>query len=40
MTHVFLPKYNYQVADIGPYHGHEKKLVDDINEVKIVKLNF
>ena len=29
----------YQVADIGPYHGHEKKLIDDINEVKIVK-NF
>ena len=35
MTQVFLPKYNHQVADIGPYHGYEKKLVDDINEVKI-----
>ena len=25
--------FKYQVTDIGPYHGQEKKLVDDINEV-------
>ena len=27
----------YQVVDIAPYHGHEEKLIDDIDEVKIVK---
>ena len=32
-------KNYYQVVDIGPYHGHEKKLIDDIQEVKTVK-NF
>ena len=37
---VLLSKYNYQVVDIAPYHGHEKKLIDDINEVKIVKSFF
>ena len=35
MTDFLLSKYNYQVVDIAPYKGHEKKLVDDINEVKI-----
>ena len=37
MTYVLLSKYNYQVVDIAPYHGHEEKLIDDIDEVKIVK---
>ena len=37
MTNVLLSKYNHQVVDIAPYHGHEEKLVDDIDEVKIVK---
>ena len=36
MTNVLLSKYDYQVVDIAPYHGHEKKLSDDINEVKFV----
>ena len=40
MTDFLLSKYNYQVVDIAPYHGHEKKLIDDINEVKIVKSFF
>ena len=26
-----------RVANMAYYHGHEKKLIDDINEVKIVK---
>ena len=29
-----------QVVDIAPYHGHEKKLSDDINEVNRFKENI
>ena len=38
MTNVLLSKYNYQVVDIAPYHGHEEELIDDIDEVKIWKV--
>ena len=38
VTDFLLSKYNYQVVDIAPYHGYEEKLVDDIDEVKIVTL--
>ena len=28
---------DFRLANMSYYHGHEKKLIDDINKVKIVK---
>ena len=32
-----LKEMDFRLANMSYYHGHEKKLIDDINEVKIVK---
>ena len=29
---------DFRLANMAYYYGHEKKLIDDINEVKIVKI--
>ena len=34
-----LCQMDFRMANMAYYHGHEKKLIDDINEVKIVIQN-